>query len=80
MGTSGHEHFSVPTDSTPQPEIVHEIVPAVPLPNEEFLDNVADVPQAVQPPIDLAGQAAPPTLDQAQRRYPLRERRPPNYY
>ncbi|KAL5506334.1 hypothetical protein EMCRGX_G007952 [Ephydatia muelleri] len=74
------KHFSVPTDSTPQPEIVHEIPPAVPLPNEQFLDNYADVPQAVQPPIDIAGQAAPPTLDQAQRRYPQRERRPPNYY
>ena len=62
------EHFSVRTDSTPQPEIVHEIPPAVPLPNEQFLDNVADVLQAAQPPIDLAGQAAQPTLDQAQRR------------
>ncbi|KAL5506361.1 hypothetical protein EMCRGX_G007983 [Ephydatia muelleri] len=30
------KHFSVPTDSTPQPEIVHEIPPAVPLPNEQF--------------------------------------------
>ena len=74
------QHFSVPTDSTPQPEIVREIPPAVPLPNEQFLDNVADIPQAVQPPIDLAGQAAPPTVDQAQRHYPQREQRPPNYY
>ncbi|KAL5488954.1 hypothetical protein EMCRGX_G017986, partial [Ephydatia muelleri] len=56
------EHFSVPADSTPQPEIVPE------------------VPPAVLPPIDLEGQEAPPTLDQAQRRYPQRDRQPPDYY
>ena len=56
------EHFSVPADSTPQPEIVPE------------------VPPAVLPPIDLEGQEAPPTLDQAQRRYPQLDRRPPDYY
>ena len=56
------KHFSVPADSTPQPEIVPE------------------VPPAVLPPIDLEGQEAPPMLDQAQRRYPQRQRRPPDYY
>ena len=56
------EHFSVPADSIPQPEIVPE------------------VPSAVLPPIDLEGQEAPPTLDQTQRRYPQRDRRPPDYY
>ena len=54
------KHFSVPADSTPQPEIVPE------------------VPPAVLPPIDLEGQEAPPTLYQAQRRYPQRDRRPPD--
>eukprot|EP00731_Ephydatia_muelleri_P019600 Em0012g425a len=56
------EHFSVPADSTPQPDIVPE------------------VPPAVLPPIDLEGQEAPPTLNHAQRRYPQRDRRPPDYY
>ena len=60
--TASIEHFSVPADSTPQPEIVPE------------------VPPAVLPPIDLEGQEAPPMLDQAQRRYPQRQRRPPDYY
>ncbi|KAL5457235.1 hypothetical protein EMCRGX_G034481 [Ephydatia muelleri] len=49
------EYFSVPADSTPEPEIVPE------------------VPPAVLPPIDLEGQEAPPTLYQAQRRYPQLE-------
>eukprot|EP00731_Ephydatia_muelleri_P038690 Em0863g2a len=56
------EYFSVPADSTPEPEIVPE------------------VPPAVLPPIDLEGQEAPPTLYQAQRRYPQCDRRPPDYY
>ena len=53
------ELFSVPADSTPQPEIVLEVPPAV-LPPE--------------------GQEVPPTLYQGQRRYPQRDRRPPDFY
>eukprot|EP00731_Ephydatia_muelleri_P002272 Em0001g2272a len=52
------ELFSVPADSTPQPEIVLEVPPAV-LPPE--------------------GQEVPPTLYQGQRRYPQRDRRPPDF-
>ena len=57
--------------------IEHFSVPADSTPQQEI---VPEVPPAVLPPIDLEGQEAPPMLDQAQRRYPQRQRQPPDYY
>ena len=71
------EHFSVPADSTPQSEIVPEILIAVPLPDDLFIvpedpglqpDNVADFPPAVHPPTE---QAAPTYFGPGTRAQPL---------